>query len=192
MATDNKEKLQALSGEIEEQRLRFQLEAEKKLLNNVNSSLEDILNGQEQCVSLEKADTDRADASDSDNKEKNDGKKFFIPGMMKIMLAVYGLILLIALAYPFFSFWATGSRHICNNVCIVLVTVLVLATVVLVLSGRYCALIYQMQLENERMAKKDTKKDSGPELSFKEKVLKRTQEAFLEYVVKDTIDSFNK
>lgn len=192
MATDNKEKFQALSGEIEEQRLRFQLEAEKILLNNVNSALGDIMNGQEQCVCPEKSDASKTEVSDSDNKEKNNGKKVFMPSMMIIMLAVYGVILLIALAYPFLSFWATGSRHICNNVCIILVTVLVIAAVVLVLSGRYCALMYQMQLEKERMAKKEAKKDSEPELSFKEKVLKRTQEAVLEYVVKETIDSFNK
>ena len=40
--------------------------------------------------------------------------------------------------------------------------------------------------------KKDEKKRSDPELSFKEKVLKRTQEAVLDKVVEDTIRSFDK
>ena len=176
-----------LKAEIEKQRLEFQRDAEKKIYEEIGKSLGQIFGDGN--ANNPQSDDNCGNPSENENKETSETKINFLADPMRGILIGYfvivSAILTIALILCF-------GRHMCNNVCVVLVTILILATLVLVLAGRYCVVMMQLHNEKEKIDKKDEKKASKPEPTFKEKVLKRTQEALLEKVVEDTIKAFYK
>lgn len=190
MKNQNEKTVDELSQEIEVQRLEFKLETERVVLDSVKESLQKIVNDTEGSECPDNKSSEPAEASSS-NKDKKDGlKDVFKLKPMLWVLGCYAIVIAAVLAVMLIMSWK--ERHICNNVCIVLVTILILATIVLILAGRYSVVMMQLQHEKEKADKKDDKKKSEPEPSFKEKVLKRTQEAVLDKVVKDTIKSFDR
>ncbi|MBR5013767.1 MAG: hypothetical protein IKY16_04095 [Bacteroidales bacterium] len=190
MKNQNGKTVDELSQEIEVQRLEFKLETERVVLDSVKESLQKIVNDTEGSECPDNKSSEPAEASSS-NKDKKDGlKDIFKLKPMPWVLGCYAIVIAAVLAVMLIMSWK--QRHICNNVCIVLVTILIITTVVLILSGRYCLLIKQLYMEARKNEDKDADKESKKEPSFKDKVIKRTQEAVLEIVVQDTIDSFKK
>jgi hypothetical protein len=173
--------------QIEDQRQEFRRDMENMIFTQIKSEFETILKKEDPAAP--------AKASEQKPDRKKDPKSIEYPGMnyLKHLSNAYCVLLAVVLMYlGFILFINPVMKHMCNNVCIVLVTILILATIVLILAGRFCVVVMQLQHEKEKNDKKDEKKGSDPELSFKEKVLKRTQEAVLDKVVEDTIRSFDK
>lgn len=176
-----------LKAEIEKQRLEFQRDAEKKIYEEIGKSLGQIFDDGN--ANNPQSDDNSGDASVKESKENEKKEVNFLTNPMRGILIGYFIIMASILAVVLCSCFC---HHMCNNVCVVLVAILVLATLVLVLAGRYCVVMMQLHNEKEKIDKKDEKKASKPEPTFKEKVLKRTQEALLEKVVEDTIKAFYK
>ena len=173
--------------QIEDQRQEFRRDMENMIFTQIKSEFETILKKEDPAAP--------AKASEQKPDRKKDPKSIEYPGMnyLKHLSNAYCVLLAVVLMYlGFILFINPVMKHMCNNVCIVLVTILILATIVLILAGRYSVVMMQLQHEKEKADKKDDKKKSEPEPSFKEKVLKRTQEAVLDKVVKDTIKSFDR
>ena len=170
--------------QIEDQRQEFKRDTEKMIFEEIKSELENILKEDKSAVPAE------ASKQDTDQQENHKPEEYPEQNYLKSLSERYCILLGVVLIYlGIRSFW---NPPICNYECIVLVTILILATIVLILAGRYSVVMMQLQYEKEKADKKDDKKKSEPEPSFKEKVLKRTQEAVLDKVVKDTIKSFDR
>lgn len=175
-----------LPEEIETNRLIFKRDAEKKIYVAVSNALEDIF--KDNACDSRPTENNGSSLSDNGKDEKSRTKIELLPSPMVWIIFAY-VAIVTSVLFSMLRYW---DWHISNNECIVLVTILILATIVLILAGRFCVVVMQLQHEKEQNDKKDEKKRSDPELSFKEKVLKRTQEAVLDKVVEDTIRSFDK
>ena len=128
--------------------------------------------------------------SDQNDKTENpDPKECPEQNYLKTLSESYCILLVLVLIY--LGIRSFVNPPICNNECIVLVTILILATIVLILTGRYCVVVKLLQHEKEKAAMKDDKKKSAPEPSSEEKELNRNKEAVLDEVVEDTIKSLD-
>lgn len=169
--------------QIEDQRQEFKRDTEKMIFEEIKSELEAILKEDKHTVTAE------APKQKTDQQENPKPKECPEQNYLKNIFEIYGTLLALVLIY--LGIRSFVNLPLRNNECIVLVTVLILATVVLILTGRYCLVMVQLQHEKEKADKKDDKKKYEPEPSFKEKMLKRIQEAVLDKVVEDTIKSFD-
>lgn len=186
MSENKNHTVENMPEEIEKNRLIFKRDAEKRIYDAVCNALEDIF--KDNACDNRPAENNGCSLSDNGKDEKIRTKIELLPSPMGWIIFAY-VAIVASVLFCVLRYW---DWNISNNECIVLVTILILATIVLILAGRYCVVMMQLQHEKEKADKKDDKKKSEPEPSFKEKVLKRTQEAVLDKVVEDTIKSFDK
>lgn len=186
MSENKNHTVENMPEEIEKNRLIFKRDAEKRIYDAVCNALEDIF--KDNACDNRPAENNGCSLSDNGKDEKIRTKIELLPSPMGWILLGYVAIIVSVL---FRVFKCGLDKYVSNNTCIVLVTILILATIVLILAGRYCVVMMQLQYEKEKADKKDEKKKSEPEPSFREKVLKRTQEAVLDKVVEDTLKSFD-
>lgn len=184
MSEPKKQTLEELAKEIESNRRAFQRDAEKMIYDEITKDLTLIFS--DAGVGNQQSGNESGNESENGNNE-NKTRVHLLTIPMAIITVLYCLLVAGVLCYL-----CGLDQHLCANVCVVLVAILILATLVLVLAGRYCVVMMQLHNEKEKIDKKDEKKASKPEPTFKEKVLKRTQEALLEKVVEDTIKAFYK
>lgn len=185
MSEPNKQTLEELAKEIESNRRTFQRDAEKMIYDEIRKDLKLIFSYGG--AGIQQPDNQQAGNESGNGDDENKTRVHLLTIPMAIITVLYCLLVAGVLCYL-----RGMDQHLCANVCVVLVIILVLATLVLVLAGRYCVVMMQLHNEKEKIDKKDEKKASKPEPTFKEKVLKRTQEAVLEKVVEDTIKAFYK
>lgn len=106
--------------------------------------------------------------------------------LVPVLLILYILMFVSVLRHVY------SCCYIKANSCIIIVTMLILATVVLVLSAVYALRLKAQCLEAEKEnGKKEEKKDKVQK-TYKEIAAEKVQEAILDKVVKDTVDAFEK
>lgn len=107
-----------------------------------------------------------------------------IKWLVAVPFVLYVCMLALILRYVF------SATYVGANQCIIIVTALILATVVLVLSAVYLLRLNAQCLEAAKEAgKKEEKKVNAPK-TYKEIFTEKVQEAVLDQVVKDTVAAF--
>lgn len=131
-----------------------------------------------------------ASQSTSDNGNEADKPKdkckpcCCIKWLVAVPFVLYVYMLALILRYVF------SATYVGANQCIIIVTALILATVVLVLSAVYLLRLNAQCLEAAKEAgKKEEKKVNAPK-TYKEIFTEKVQEAVLDQVVKDTVAAF--
>jgi hypothetical protein len=131
-----------------------------------------------------------ASQSTSDNGNEADKPKdkcepcCCIKWLVAVPFVLYVCMLALILRYVF------STTYVGANQCIIIVTALILATVVLVLSAVYLLRLNAQCLEAAKEAgKKEEKKVNAPK-TYKEIFTEKVQEAVLDQVVKDTVAAF--
>ena len=131
-----------------------------------------------------------ASQSTSDNGNEADKPKdkceacCCIKWLVAVPFVLYVCMLAVILRYVF------SATYVGANQCIIIVTALILATVVLVLSAVYLLRLNAQCLEAAKEAgKKEEKKVNAPK-TYKEIFTEKVQEAVLDQVVKDTVAAF--
>lgn len=175
-----------LCNEIEKQRLKFRLDAEKVLFDRMKAAVgRDKVTADKDCKETPAGQNEQAGPSDKAKKTPRKHHTLKTIGVMAPLgLGYAGLLIYVLNKFC--------SGQLGNNVCVVIVTVLMLATLAVILAGKYTLALRQLSNEEAKAdAQKDNKKN-GPKESFDDQVQKRIQEAVLNIIVKDTIDTFNK
>ena len=109
-----------------------------------------------------------------------------IKWLVAVPFVLYVCMLALILRYVF------SATYVGANQCIIIVTALILATVVLILSAVYFLRLNAQCLEAAKEAgKKEEKKVNAPK-TYKEIFTEKVQEAVLDQVVKDTVAAFEK
>ena len=109
-----------------------------------------------------------------------------IKWLVAVPFVLYVCMLAVILGYVF------SATYMGANQCIIIVTALILATVVLILSAVYFLRLNAQCLEAAKEAgKKEEKKVNAPK-TYKEIFTEKVQEAVLDQVVKDTVAAFEK
>lgn len=131
-----------------------------------------------------------ASQSTSDNGNEADKPKdkckpcCCIKWLVAVPFVLYVCMLAVILRYVF------SATYVGANQCIIIVTALIFATVVLVLSAVYLLRLNAQCLEAAKEAgKKEEKKVNAPK-TYKEIFTEKVQEAVLDQVVKDTVAAF--
>lgn len=131
-----------------------------------------------------------ASQSTSDNGNEADKPKdkckpcCCIKWLVAVPFVLYVCMLALILRYVF------SATYVGANQCIIIVTALILATVLLVLSAVYFLRLNAQCLEAAKEAgKKEEKKVNAPK-TYKEIFTEKVQEAVLDQVVKDTVAAF--
>lgn len=133
-----------------------------------------------------------ASQSTSDNGNEADKPKdkckpcCCIKWLVAVPFVLYVCMLAVILRYVF------SATYVGANQCIIIVTALILATLVLILSAVYFLRLNAQCLEAAKEAgKKEEKKVNAPK-TYKEIFTEKVQEAVLDQVVKDTVAAFEK
>lgn len=131
-----------------------------------------------------------ASQSTSDNGNEADKPKdkcrpcCCIKWLVAVPFVLYVCMLAVILRYVF------STTYVGANQCIIIVTALILATLVLILSAVYFLRLNAQCLEAAKEAgKKEEKKVNAPK-TYKEIFTEKVQEAVLDQVVKDTVAAF--
>ena len=111
-----------------------------------------------------------------------------IKWLVAVPFVLYVCMLAVILRYVFSDTYV----YVGANQCIIIVTALILATLVLILSAVYFLRLNAQCLEAAKEAgKKEEKKVNAPK-TYKEIFTEKVQEAGLDQVVKDTVAAFEK
>lgn len=154
----------------------------------VDEILEKILEDVKNKVTEEpKASQSQPDNGNEADKPKDKCKPCCcIKWLVAVPFVLYVCMLAVILWYVF------SATYMGANQCIIIVTALILATLVLILSAVYFLRLNAQCLEAAKEAgKKEEKKVNAPK-TYKEIFTEKVQEAVLDQVVKDTVAAFEK
>ena len=158
----------------------------------IKKTVDDILESVLADVKKKVTEEPVASQSTSDNGNEADKPKdkckpcCCIKWLVAVPFVLYVCMLAVILGYVF------SAKYVGANQCIIIVTTLILATVLLVLSAVYFLRLNAQCLEAAKEAgKKEGKKVNAPK-TYKEIFTEKVQEAILDKVVKDTVDAFEK
>ena len=173
--------------DIRKQRLDFQLQTEKKVMDTVEGCLEEMM----------KPDNSTDENSTEIQSDNNQGKEkksdLLLQIVLFLSLLAYCFLIGFVIRYVFSLKSAVAvESHYCNNACILLIAVLLLATVVLVLLGRFYINMRRLAIEEQKENNKNRPKENKKDPSFKDQVSKDIQQAVLKMIANDYIESFNK
>lgn len=126
------------------------------------------------------------------DKEKNNVKQYhwYLLSIPLFVLA-YGF-LIGYIVRKVFTLPAGHNPQMCNNVSVILISVLILSTLVLVCLSRYVLVMHKDSIEATLKYNDNNKQNKKEEKSLKDQMMEKAQAAILEIVVKDTIDSFKR
>ena len=131
-----------------------------------------------------------ASQSTSDNGNEADKPKdkcrpcCCIKWLVAVPFVLYVCMLAVILRYVF------STTYVGANQCIIIVTALILATLVLILSAVYFLRLNAQCLEAAKEAGKKEEKNVNAPKTYKEIFTEKVQEAVLDQVVKDTVAAF--
>lgn len=156
----------------------------------INKTVEEILDKILEDVKNKVTGGPVASQSTSDNGNEADKPKdkcrpcCCIKWLVAVPFVLYVCMLAVILRYVF------STTYVGANQCIIIVTALILATLVLILSAVYFLRLNAQCLEAAKEAgKKEEKKVNAPK-TYKEIFTEKVQEAVLDQVVKDTVAAF--
>ena len=158
----------------------------------INKTVDEILESVLADVKNKVTGAPVASQSTSDNGNEADKPKdkcrpcCCIKWLVAVPFVLYVCMLAVILRYVF------STTYVGANQCIIIVTALILATLVLILSAVYFLRLNAQCLEAAKEAgKKEEKKVNAPK-TYKEIFTEKVQEAVLDQVVKDTVAAFEK
>ena len=156
----------------------------------INKTVDEILESVLADVKNKVTGAPVASQSTSDNGNEADKPKdkcrpcCCIKWLVAVPFVLYVCMLAVILRYVF------STTYVGANQCIIIVTALILATLVLILSAVYFLRLNAQCLEAAKEAGKKEEKNVNAPKTYKEIFTEKVQEAVLDQVVKDTVAAF--
>lgn len=112
---------------------------------------------------------------------------------MVVLLSLYGVVIAKVLEYAFlFEPVNSCTPHMCNNIALVLIIVLVFATLILILAGVFFLKISVLHNEDQNQEIAKGKCNANERNMLAEKAIDNLKNNMLQYVIQDTISSLKK
>lgn len=176
--------VESLSRAIEEERLKCELNVLKALGNNLEKGSGKPIDKNQD-----------ADEQKCDERLKNlRPRTITVFSLVSAAIVTYAVLIFKISTYliNFSSECCCHTRHMCNNVCVLLSIVLILSTITVIFLVRYLVASHQTFVETYMKCENKDLRKGKEDKALSEKMAEKVQAAVLEIVVKDTIDSFKK
>lgn len=184
MCDEKANTVESLSKAIEEERLKCELYVLKTLGNNLEQgSGKPVENNQD------------ADEEKGDERLKNlRPRTITVFSLVSAAIVTYAVLIFKISTYliSFSPECCCHTRHLCNNVCVLLSLVLILSTIAVIFLVRCLIASHQSFVETYLKSENKNQGKGKEDKALSEKMAEKVQAAVLEIVVKDTVDSFKK
>lgn len=166
-----------LQEEIDRHRKEFERDTEKIIIDSVKESLEKILS----------EDGQRDNSPVKEVEKKAPSLKFWpiLASYLAIIVSIIFLVYLLTLR-------DNNPMDISNNICLIIVVQMILATLVVCFFGYYYTSMNKLINESEQAERAKEHFNVGKRVSSKKDFNEKVQDLVLDIVIKDTLNSLKK